>query len=99
MEVMEKIGKSESQRKTDEHGNKGLEIYESIREQYEPQYNGKFLVINTESKEVVISETLDDAMYFAEREVKERGLVESPFFALKIGEIFVGQIFSLTTKT
>lgn len=99
MELMGKIGKSEFQRKTDELGNKGLEIYESIKDKYEPQYNGKFLVINTESKRVFISETLDDAMHLAQREADGRKWDDSPFFILKIGEIFVGQMFSLVVKT
>jgi hypothetical protein len=99
MEVMQQREKTESRRKLEEFDEKAMAIYESIKDQYEPQFNGKFLLINTESKQVFMSETLDDAMYLAKQKAERQQWEESPFFIVRIKDIDVGQMFSLVLKT
>lgn len=41
---------------------KGQEIYESKRLEYEPANNGKFLAIETDTKEVYLGETSAEAL-------------------------------------
>jgi len=99
MEVMQRKEKTESQRRLEELNDKAMAIYEAIKDQYEPQYNGKFLLINTESKQVFMGETLDDVMHLGEKKAEGQKWEESPFFIIRVKDIDVGQMFSLVMQT
>jgi len=83
MEVMEK---TKSQLEREDRADTVMAIYESVKDQYEPQYNGKFLTIDVESRRVIMSETLDEAMdvWNGERKPGQK------FSILRIGYIVVG---------
>lgn len=58
----------------------GSQIYEETKSQYEPQHNGKFLAIDTESRNVYMGETTVEAV--------EQARVAHPqrvFYVVKIG--------------
>jgi hypothetical protein len=88
MEVMEKKVKTRTKAEQEEQTDKALAIYESIKDQYEPQHNGEFLLIDTESKRVFWGKTWDEAFALGEK-VRRPGQI---FFLLKIGVIDVGTI-------
>lgn len=58
----------------------GTQIYEETKSQYEPQYNGKFLAIDTESRNVYMGETTVDAV-----EQARAAHPEKVFYVVKIG--------------
>ena len=59
---------------------KGAKIYESIRLQYEPVENGKFLAIDIESKDIYIGNTSSEVVELA-RKVHPNKV----FYVVKIG--------------
>ena len=59
---------------------KGQEIYQSKKLEYEPTHNGKFLAIETETKELYLGETSAEAMEKARQ--TNPGKV---FYVVKIG--------------
>ena len=59
---------------------KGEEIYEQIKSKYEPQHNGKFLVIEVESKKVYFGNESADAVALAKKEHPN-----TVFYLVKIG--------------
>ena len=91
MELMEKTSwrreKTQEDLEHEEHADRALAIYDSVKEEYEAKHYGKFLTIDLESKRVVMSETLDEAMDVVERQ-RERNY--KSFFVLRIGYIHVG---------
>lgn len=58
----------------------GTKIYESIRLQYEPAQNGKFLAIDIKSKDAYIGDTSSQAVESARRAHPNR-----IFYVVKIG--------------
>lgn len=58
----------------------GAKIYESIRLQYEPAQNGKFLAIDIESKDTYISNTSSEAV-----ELARKAHLNKVFYVVKIG--------------
>lgn len=58
----------------------GAKIYETIKSQYEPDKNGKFLAIDTDSKDVFIGNTSSEAVELA-RKVHPNKV----FYVVKIG--------------
>lgn len=58
----------------------GSKIYETIKVQYEPQENGKFLAIDVESKRAFLGETSSDAV-----EKAREAIPDKVFYVVKIG--------------
>jgi len=58
----------------------GTKIYERIKNQYEPNYKGKFLAIDIDSEEVFLGNTSSEALEKA-REVHSNKV----FYVVKIG--------------
>ena len=86
MEIMSELKQRLS---LDEIFQRGEEIYQGIKHQYEPRYNGKFLIIDVESGKAY----MDD---FGAR-AEERALAEKPdglFHLVRIGFDFVYTIAS-----
>jgi hypothetical protein len=65
MEIMTEDKKTLS---SEEVAAKGVEIYEKIKSQYEPEHNGKFLVIDIETGKAYMSERAALAMQMADME-------------------------------
>lgn len=63
---------------------KGEKIYEQIKSQYEPQHNGKFLVIEVESGKVYFGEEAIDA-----RDAAKKDFPDKVFYLLKIGQGYI----------
>lgn len=75
----------------DEVARKGKEIYETIKGQYEPQFNGKFLVIAVESGNVYFGETdLEASLVAIKESPNERK------FLIRIGFDFVERLIGYT---
>ncbi len=72
---------------------KGKEIYEEIKNEYEPRKNGKYLAIETDAEKVFIGETTREAVNLG----KER-YPDSIFYVLKIGYDAVEEIARLLGK-
>ncbi|MBU2545243.1 hypothetical protein KKC65_02220 [Patescibacteria group bacterium] len=62
----------------------GSEIYQTIKTQYEPDNNGKFLAIDIESKEVFLGETSSEAV-----ELARTSYPDKVFYVVKIGHSVV----------
>ena len=60
--------------------NKGAEIYGSVRLQYEPDQNGKFLAIDINSKEAFLGNTSSEAV-----ESARKAHPNKIFYVVKIG--------------
>lgn len=58
----------------------GAKIYEAIRLQYEPSQNGKFLAIDTESKDTYIGNASSEAV-----ELARKAHPNKVFYVVKIG--------------
>lgn len=58
----------------------GAEIYDSIKSQYEPAQNGKFLAIDIESKDTFIGNTSSEAV-----ELARKAHLNKVFYVVKIG--------------
>ena len=58
----------------------GRKIYEEVKFQYEPQHNGKFVAIDTESKNVYMGETTAEAV-----EQARAAHSEKVFYVVKVG--------------
>lgn len=58
----------------------GADIYERIRGEYEPQYNGKFLAIEPESQEVYLGASKTDVVFTARTEHPYK-----IFYVVKVG--------------
>ena len=58
----------------------GAKIYESLRLQYEPDQNGKFLAIDIESKEIFTGNTSSEAVELARKTHPNK-----VFYVVKIG--------------
>lgn len=71
----------------------GQEIYEKIKNRYEPQENGKYLAIEPESRQVYFGETSASAVDLAEAQHPDK-----MFYIVKIGfkaiELLANQILS-----
>jgi hypothetical protein len=61
---------------------KANEIYESLKAELEPKYNGKFVAIEIESKKHFIGDTRDEAVAEAKKEFPE-----SVVFGKRIGGV------------
>ena len=59
---------------------KGSKIYESIRLQFEPAENGKFLAVDVESKDTFIGNTSSEAV-----ELARKAHPDKVFYVVKIG--------------
>jgi len=64
----------------DELVKKGTEVYDRVKDQYEPRYNGKFLVIEPDSEKVYLGDTSAEALVKARQENPNK-----LFYAAKIG--------------
>lgn len=58
----------------------GAKIYELVRSRYEPNYNGKFLAIDVDSKEVFLGDTSSGSVELARKAHPNR-----VFYVVKIG--------------
>ena len=58
----------------------GAKIYESIKSQYEPAQNGKFLAIDIQSKDTYIGNTSSEAV-----ELARKARQNKVFYVVKIG--------------
>ncbi len=58
----------------------GARIYETIKLQYEPAQNGKFMAIDIESKEIFIGNTSSEAVELARKTYPNK-----VFYVVKIG--------------
>ncbi len=58
----------------------GAEIYDTIKSQYEPTQNGKFLAIDIESKDTFIGNTSSEAV-----ELARKAHPNKVFYVVKIG--------------
>lgn len=58
----------------------GAKIYESVRLQYEPDNNGKFLAIDIDSKEVFLGSTSSESV-----ELARKAHPNKVFYVVKIG--------------
>ena len=72
----------------------GAKIYETIKSQYEPAQNGKFLAINIESKDVFIANTSSEAVEKA-RKVHPNKV----FYVVKIGFSAAETLASLASSS
>ena len=63
-----------------EIADKGTQIYEGIKSNYEPKDNGRFLAIEVESKEVYLADTSAEALTKAKENHPDR-----IFYVVKIG--------------
>jgi len=58
----------------------GAKIYEKVKEQFEPEKNGKFLAIEIDSKETFLGKTSSEALIKAKQKFPDK-----VFFVVKIG--------------
>lgn len=58
----------------------GSKIYEGLKDQYEPQQNGKFLAIDVETKNVYLGDTSSEAV-----EEARAAHPDKVFYVVKIG--------------
>lgn len=66
--------------KIEEIAKKGAKIYEKIKINYEPQYNGKFLAIEVDSEKEYLGNTSAEALELAKKEHPNK-----IFYVVKIG--------------
>ncbi|OGZ69524.1 MAG: hypothetical protein A3D44_03880 [Candidatus Staskawiczbacteria bacterium RIFCSPHIGHO2_02_FULL_42_22] len=67
---------------------KGKRIYKKIKSKYQPQYNGKFLAIEVDSKDVFLADSSVEAVETAKKKYPRK-----VFYVVKIG-FSVNEIFS-----
>lgn len=72
----------------------GAKIYETIRLQYEPAQNGKFLAIDIESKDTFIGNTSSEAVELARKAHPNR-----VFYVVKIGFSAAETLASLASNS
>ncbi len=58
----------------------GQKVYEKIKDQYEPRYNGKYLAIEPKSGDIFMANDAAQALVKAEKKYPDK-----LFFVLKIG--------------
>lgn len=58
----------------------GAKIYEKIKTQYEPEQNGKFLAIETESEDIYLGDSSSEVV-----EVARKAHPKKVFYVVKIG--------------
>ncbi len=61
-------------------GQEGEKIYAEIKSKYEPQYDGKFLAIEVDSKDVYMADTTIEAVEMAKKDHPDK-----VFYVVKIG--------------
>ncbi len=61
-------------------GEEGEKIYAEIKSKYEPQHNGRFLAIETESKDVYLADSTVEAIQMAKKDHPDK-----VFYVVKIG--------------
>ncbi len=71
----------------------GAKIYETIKSQYEPAQNGKFLAIDTESKDAYIAKTSSEAV-----ELARKAHTNKVFYVVKIGHSAAETLASLASN-
>ena len=71
----------------------GVKIYQKIKNQYEPDKNGKFLAIDIDSKDAYMADTSADAVVMARKEHSKK-----VFYVVKIGFDAVETIAHLFAK-
>ncbi len=71
----------------------GSQIYSSLKSQYEPEHNGKFLAIDIESKDVFLATTSSEAVELAKKVYPQR-----VFYVVKIGHSVAETLASLGIK-
>lgn len=59
---------------------KGTTIYESVKENYDPEQKGKFLAIDIESKDVYLADTSNEAV-----EQAKKAHPDKVFYVVRIG--------------
>lgn len=62
----------------------GQKIYDEIKSKYEPQYNGKYLAIEADSKNVYLANSSVEAVQTAKKEHPDK-----VFYIVKIGFDYV----------
>ncbi len=72
---------------------KGEKIYEQIKSQYEPDKNGKFLVIEVESKKVYFGDESMDAVALAKKDFPNK-----VFYLVKIGHGYIETLAKFLPK-
>jgi len=68
---------------------RGIEIYEEIKDQYDPKEKGKFLAIEVESEKVYLGATSIEALESAKKEYPDK-----VFYLVKIGYDVVETLLS-----
>jgi hypothetical protein len=58
----------------------GAKIYDSVKGQYEPAHNGKFLAINIDGRDAFMGETSSEAV-----ELARKAYPDKIFYVVKIG--------------
>ncbi|HLD70841.1 MAG TPA: hypothetical protein VI937_03085 [Negativicutes bacterium] len=71
---------------------RGRRIYEKIKSKYQPKYNGKFLAIEVDSKDVFLGDSSVEVVEAAKKKHPEK-----VFYVVKIG-FSVNEIFSRLKK-
>jgi len=72
----------------------GAKIYETVKLQYEPDKNGKFLAIDIESKDTYISNTSSEAV-----ELARKAHPNKVFYVVKIGFSAAETLASLASNS
>ena len=72
----------------------GAKIYETVKLQYEPDKNGKFLAIDIESKDTYSSNTSSEAV-----ELARKAHPNKVFYVVKIGFSAVETLASLASNS
>ena len=72
----------------------GAKIYETVKMQYEPAKNGKFLAIDIESKDTYISNTSSEAV-----ELARKAHPNKVFYVVKIGFSAAETLASLASNS
>lgn len=72
----------------------GAKIYEQIKSRYEPQENGKFLAIDTDSKDVYLGDTSSAAV-----EKARKAHPKKVFYVVKIGFSAAETLANLVRKS
>lgn len=66
---------------------KGLAIYAAIKDQYEPQYNGKILAIDVEAGRVYMGDTVVEALGLAKSQCPDH-----PCYVIRVGFDYVYRV-------
>lgn len=85
--IMEIMTETKKSRSLENVGERGLAIYEKIKAQYEPQYNGKILAIDIETGLAYMADRAAEAVQLSKDQNPD-----NPCYILRIGFDFVYMI-------